>query len=222
MAGPGVGVNADVYDDVLARVSPLVTAETLTSTELIATYLLNDLYKVVIEASINLPETLNIPPEYGEDPKELVGLICDDVERMMLDRLIDGAEILLTDPAPKPAANGAQEYKVRYRVRYIIENGRTLDPTELGRWGGDLKTLASTFHNARLTFGVKFRVGVPIESRRKVKKPYYHFDWAPEVMNYDGRDLVSFHVAGLRLADQRVQRITFTSAATLKNPLNTP
>jgi len=210
-AGSASGTDVYVEVDASAFVSPLVTAATLTSTEQIALYLHDDLYKLVIEAGVNLPDALGLEAELGEDPKELVSMICDDVERMLRRQLIDGAEILLSDPVAGPG----NVRKVRYRVQYTITNQRTLDPNERTRWGGEIRTIPQTFPNAFFTFGVKFRAGVPAERRSEAHRPYYLFDWVPEGASYDGTGLVRFQVGGMNTADQAVRRVLFTDVSHL-------
>ncbi|GEM_PF-2286040 len=210
--GAGVGIKVNVYNAVNAKVGVAVSA--LTNTEQAAMYLHEDLLKLVTEAGIDLFAALDVPDDYGRDQEDLIAMICSDIEQMLRHRLIDGAEILLSDPNPGP--NGA--YMLRYRVSYEISTQPTLNPTatsQLGRWGGEIAGLRQAYPNARFAFGVRFR---PNAFQNDIQRPLYLFDWLPEGVTYDGRDLVTFRFGGYNTTDIRVARIEYGNAQNVGNP----
>lgn len=216
MSGARVNTRSETTYEVAAdaNVSTRVETNVMTRSEQIARYLGDDLLYLVKRASIDLGEWLGVPTDYVRDPDYLVQMICADVELMLRNGLINGADIMVTDPQPDTSG----QYSVRYLSRYLIEGpteGNPVNPQPAKFWGGLIRppdpTLASAFH---FVFGIEWRPDVDQQARSEVRTPKYLFDWVPADGSYDSSQLVGVRYGGMEISGASVMRVEFIDPRT--------
>jgi hypothetical protein len=202
MANTNVGTQ--VYATVSGTATQTITI-TATRTQQVARYFADDLRYLIQEAQIDLPYWLEIPPEeqdYLLSSEDLAELLCNDIEQMLRDKLINGVHFMLSELQPDPNTN---KYNLKYHVNYQVNLApRTLSNDPLTPFGGRLEIPDVAKTAVRFVLVIDWVPGITPENIEGVRRPYYFFDWYAPTDRFDSSCLVSYHPAGMEGAGSGV------------------
>ncbi len=200
MSIPSSGTGTTTYQHVNAGTESGTVTQTMTITEQIARFFADDLLKIVRQANIDIARSLGANGEdYLTDPDQLIWLLCNDLEQMLADGLINRVHFMLCEEEPG-GTGGA--YRVGYHAEYQIMSTRV---------GGDMLEYGQLRLPRDATLWQKFVLVIdwdptaPVELRRQCVYPKYIFNWFSPSESFDTRYLVRFERGGLGTAVARIQ-----------------
>ena len=175
--------------------------------EHIAHYFADDLEEFLRLTHVNLAEELQIPPEYSQDPRDIVAMLYDDLSHMLRDELITGIHLLLSDSKLDPNTGA---YPVRYHVQYTIDASHSLapvsSPSPTGLFGGLIAPPGDALSYRRFALLIDWNRSAQ-SKRHRVRRPDYNFDWIPESAKFDATTVLRYREGGLSVDGAQVRRI---------------
>jgi len=204
MANTKSGSVTETYAETKQTVEVTVVPRSMTQSQEIARYFIDDLKQFLKDTRIDLARELQIPPEYTHDQDILVEMLFDDLTHMLRDGLITGIHLLLSDPEPD---KNTQAYPLTYHARYVIDMPeRNLKAANARQFGGRLAPPKKFKAGTRFALLIDWNPNAN-ERRRQVRKPDYCFNWVPETVRYDGTTVVRFREGGMTIDSATVKRI---------------
>ncbi len=203
MADPTSGSVTETYATTTETTEVTVVPRIITQSQQIARYFAEDLLQFLKDTKINLAEELQIPPEYTQDPLELVEMLYDDLAHLLRDGLITGVHLLLSEQVVDKTTHA---YPLRYHAWYLIQMPeRTLKISEAKRFGGKLAPPRKIADGARFVLLIDWNMTAN-ERRRQARRPEYCFDWVPESSRFDATTLIRYREGGMTVDSATVSR----------------
>jgi hypothetical protein len=201
------GSMAETYASTKDTTETTIVPRTISRSEQIARYFIDDLERFVDNSYINLQYALSIPPEEAQDSREVLFKLFDDLSRMLRDSMIIGIHLLLSDPDVDPNTHA---YLLRYHAEYTITlPTRDIRPDKADynaqRINGYLAPPASSWIGAKFALLIDWNPTTN-QRRRSARRPEYWFDWMPRQERFDTTSLVRYREGGMAFDGATVVR----------------
>ena len=187
-----------------------IVPRTITQSEQISRYFIEDLEKFIADTHINLMRQLDIPASFALNDKALIDKLFADLSHMLRDSMITGIHLLLSNPE---VDRNTHSYPLRYHAAYTILTAnnnageRDLRPDKAQysslRIGGYLAPPRDSWIGAKFALLLDWNMTLS-ERRRIAHPPDYWFNWVPMNDRYDASSLVRFREGGMAFDGARV------------------
>jgi hypothetical protein len=201
----GTASGTKTFIETEATTSTTVVPSILSRNEHIAQFFTADLEAFLQLTHLDLANELQLPPDYFQDPRDIIAMLYDDLTHMLQDELIIGIHLLLSDNALDPNSGA---YPVRYHVQYTIDtsagsSGSSASPQP---FGGLIAPPRDVLKQTRLTLLIDWNSSAG-SNRTHMRRPYYNFDWVPESARFDGTTVLQYSEGGLTGGGAEVKRV---------------
>lgn len=206
MTTVGSGTKSETFAISEETVNVTVVPRTITQATQIARYFTEDLTHFIEETKIDLIRYLQIQDQidYPQDIEEVVGLLYDDISHMILDGLISGINLLISDDQPTPNLGGA--YMLRYHATYLVNVDTSIRSLRkkneaAQRFGGYLAPPPRVWRDGHYRFDllIDWNPTANKNRRSRAMRPIYNFDWVPPVSRFDGTNLIRYREGGMTM-----------------------
>src|SRR5258708_1104731 len=171
----------------------------------IAQYLVQGIQELVSHMNLDLASYLG---SSGKETRELLEMLREDIEHMLYDELINGIRLVIE----RQRKNQAMEPRLYlYQANYtIVYNGRaSVIPATMG---GLIAPPANLGPHIQFDLQMDWKQPITEDQWRKVRPPFYHFDWSPWMTNvaiYNDKNLVLYREGTFIALIRRVRRQEF-------------